>query len=125
MNHLTTLFARRISSSLAKSDAARFTQQTFPTFSRAWLSDPSVYPLIAIMSFTLSMCAGAGIHALTQYEDVRLSPIRRHAIFRTWGDDHDRSLVRRITRRPEQQEGLGVDHKAWKAAKDEYKKNPL
>jgi hypothetical protein len=58
------------------------------------------------------MMVGAGIHALTTYEDVRMSPSKRHSILRFWGTDHKPSIVSKIVH-PEQLEGSEVDHEEW------------
>eukprot|EP01083_Nonionella_stella_P262688 893028_1 len=79
------LFTRHIVTSARSQYSTRFAQQTFPTFTKSWLSDPSVYPLFVIVGGTLAVCFGAGVHALTTYEDVRIRPSKRNSILRYWG----------------------------------------
>jgi hypothetical protein len=42
-------------------------------FQKDWLSDPSTYPLIAIMSIAASGCAGFMAYKLTYCPDVRIT----------------------------------------------------
>lgn len=73
------------------------------------------------MSLALGMMVGTGIYTLTSSSDVQLRPSKRHAIMRSWGEDHQQSLFHKLAK-PVQPEGMGIDHNAWKKGKDEYYK---
>ena len=87
------------------------------SFRHAFLQDPSVYPLMAILGTTLSFMIGMGAHALLTYKDVQIDPVHRNSILRTWGQEETPSLTKRVTRRATRrmnlEEGLGVDHTEW------------
>ena len=55
------------------------------SFSKAWLSDPSCYPVITALGFACAMCAGVGITCLMNSPDVRISQEKKHSIVRSWG----------------------------------------
>jgi hypothetical protein len=49
------------------------------SFKEAFLSDPSTYPLIAIMGVAASFAIGMSFNAL-QYKNVKISPALKHEI---------------------------------------------
>ena len=53
-------------------------------FKKAFLSDPSVYPLIFIVGCTLSGFFGFAAWHLEHDPDVRINPKKRNALFRYW-----------------------------------------
>mmetsp|Transcript_13513 Transcript_13513/g.15741 ORF Transcript_13513/g.15741 Transcript_13513/m.15741 type:complete len:127 (+) Transcript_13513:479-859(+) len=121
--NIASLLSRQLTTPSTRSYSTRFAHQHFPSFTKSWLSDPSVYPLFVIMAGALGLMTGAGFHALTTYDDVQISPSKRNSILRYWGNDHGPSLTQQIVgRRGIGPEGLGVNHEEWKKSKDEYQK---
>ena len=55
------------------------------SFKKAWLNDPSTYPLIVVLGAAAGLCSGFGIYFLTTSKDVQINPQRRNSIMRTWG----------------------------------------
>jgi hypothetical protein len=53
-------------------------------FKDAFLSDPSVYPLILIVGVTVSGFFGFMLWHIEHHVDVRFSPKKRNALFRYW-----------------------------------------
>ncbi|GAX13670.1 hypothetical protein FisN_14Lh314 [Fistulifera solaris] len=53
-------------------------------FQKDWLSDPSTYPLIAIMSIAASGCAGFMAYKLTYCPDVRITNKTKGKVLRDW-----------------------------------------
>jgi hypothetical protein len=49
------------------------------------LSDPSTYPIIAILSAAVTGCVGFGLFHLSHAPDVQLDPSKRNKLFRDWG----------------------------------------
>lgn len=91
-------------------------------FQANWLSDPSTYPIIVIMSFALTFMTGMGLHALAYYKDVRINPSKKHAELQTWGSERVTPVVQVLGAnnpyyKPTFTEGLGVDHEEWVKAK--------
>lgn len=54
------------------------------SFKDAFLSDPSVYPLILIVGMTVSGFFGFMLWHIEHHVDVRFSPKKRNALFRYW-----------------------------------------
>jgi hypothetical protein len=76
--------ARRFQSS---SSAAFLSQKKKDAFSsearkKAWFSDPSTYPLIAVMGIAGFLVAGVGSSCLLYNPDVQISPNKRGSIMR-------------------------------------------
>ena len=98
-------------------------------FKEHWLSDPSTYPIIVIMSFALTFMTGMGLHALAYYKDIRINPSKKHSELQTWGSEYVTPVIKVVGDknpyyRPTFTEGLGVDHDEWvkaKAARDAQK----
>jgi len=86
-------------------------------FKQNFLSDPSVYPLIGIVGFTLIFATAMGIRTLAVYKDVRIDPHKRSSILQTWGTEETHYLVGRMVDwnswQKNMPEGLGIDHQKW------------
>jgi len=54
------------------------------SFNEAWLSDPSAYPLIAIMGAAGALVVGVSVSCLAFSPDVQISPNRRGSVMRNW-----------------------------------------
>lgn len=100
-------------------------------FKQSWLSDPSTYPLIAVMTLATTVCVGMSANALMRYQGVKISSHKKNAILNDWDSPEERQMqvTEVITRRPValhwassfkslRHEGLGVDHEEWKKAKE-------
>ena len=101
------------------------------SFKKAFLSDPSTYPLIIIMGAAGFLLVGMSANALLTYKNVRISPEHKHEIIPTGGDQRHDTLTSKLTKRPIamhadafkdiRYEGLGVDHENWKKDHKDYK----
>ncbi len=49
-----------------------------------WLSDPSAYPLIVVLSFTVGFAGYFMTYNVFHNPDVRISASRRQELIRTW-----------------------------------------
>lgn len=95
------------------------------------MSDPSTYPLIAVMTLATTFVLGMSANALFRYKNVKLLPSHKHEVIPTWSDayKHKTPLTEVITRRPIgfhadgfkalRHEGLGINHDEWKKSKKE------
>mmetsp|Transcript_33846 Transcript_33846/g.82043 ORF Transcript_33846/g.82043 Transcript_33846/m.82043 type:complete len:89 (-) Transcript_33846:118-384(-) len=54
------------------------------TFQKAWLSDPSTFPMIAIMGGAGALVVGVAASCLASNPDVQISPSKRGAVIRNW-----------------------------------------
>jgi hypothetical protein len=102
------------------------------TFKKAFLSDPSTYPLLVVLTGTAGLILGMSINAFTHYKDLRITPSIKHETVQSWGKEHKDSFVKKIVgdKKPFawhaqgfkdlQHEGLGVDHEEWKKNKEAY-----
>jgi hypothetical protein len=92
-----------------------------------WLSDPSTYPIIAIMGFAVTFVVGMSANALLTYKDVRIDPKKRNSTLRTWGEGEYQPLCGKViypwSWQKTAPEGMGVDHEEWLKGKEEYAKN--
>jgi hypothetical protein len=95
------------------------------------LSDPSTYPLFAVLAIATTTLVGMSINALTRYKGIKIRPEHKNSIMRDWEkDEHQLGVTEYMTRRPVgfhadglkaiQKEGLGVDHEQWKKTKEAY-----
>ena len=77
-----------------------------------WFSDPSTYPIMAIMGFAITFMTGAAANALIRSKDVTLDPKKRNSKLQTWGDkeEYNSTLKKVIGWNAYGKEGLGVDH---------------
>jgi hypothetical protein len=94
-------------------------------FKQNFLSDPSTYPLIAIMTIACSLVVGMSANALGRYKNVRILPSHKHEVIPNWDEANEKynSVTESITRNPVafhadgfkalRHEGLGVDHDEW------------
>jgi hypothetical protein len=89
-------------------------------FKSSWLSDPSTYPIIAIISGAAFWLVGMGINALTTYKDVQISPNKRGSMMTTWGQEEHKGITRSIVEATGgvKPEGLGIDHEKWAKEKE-------
>ena len=94
-------------------------------FRTDYLSDPSTYPIIAVMCCSAALVVGMSANTmLNDNHDLRVFPKYKQEVLRTWGDEkvYDK-LTRKLAMGPiimhEKeyrtlwQEGLGVDHEEW------------
>ena len=103
------------------------------SFKESWLSDPSTYPLLTALVFGGTLILGFSVNALTNYRGVKISSDIKHADMplesagQVKATKHLAESIVSKTGRPTSfhsrkystlgQEGLGIDHEAWKAAK--------
>lgn len=126
---LTQFVARRAASNAA----AGLPKQPIPdvyakrTFQKNFLSDPSTYPLLAIMSAACCLMVGMGSNALLYYKGLRITPAHKRETINTWDGAKVGTVTEVITRNPIafhrqgfkdiRYEGLGVNHEEWKQSK--------
>lgn len=100
------------------------------SFKKAFLSDPSTYPLIAVMGIATCIIAGMSANALMTYKDLRISPSKKHQVIQDWGTEHVDTMTKVLAKRPVamhaqafkdiRYEGLGINHEEWKKGKEAY-----
>jgi hypothetical protein len=92
-------------------------------FKKQWLSDPSTYPIIAIMGGGLCWMLGMGLNALT-YKDVQINPNTRGQQMKEFSKDHRVGVLETFVNYSGgvKAEGLGIDHEKWAKEKEEYLK---
>lgn len=85
------------------------------------MSDPSTYPIIAIMGTAMCFMVGMAANALT-YKGVYVSPSKRGAILTTWGEEEKTGVTEAFVefRGGVKAEGLGIDHEKWVKQKESY-----
>lgn len=105
------------------------------SFQKSWLSDPSTYPLLGAMMFGTALIVGFSVNALTRYRGVKISSTQKHAAMPLEREQDARRttpLTEVLAGGPRRaptsfharkyttlsHEGLGVDHEAWKNAKE-------
>mmetsp|Transcript_4056 Transcript_4056/g.7805 ORF Transcript_4056/g.7805 Transcript_4056/m.7805 type:complete len:142 (-) Transcript_4056:124-549(-) len=104
-------------------------------FKQSWFSDPSTYPLIAVMAAATTVCVGMSANALFRYRGVKISSDKKNAIMNEWDSpvEAQTKITEVITRNPKaihwasswkslRHEGLGVDHEEWKKQKEAERK---
>mmetsp|Transcript_13672 Transcript_13672/g.21946 ORF Transcript_13672/g.21946 Transcript_13672/m.21946 type:complete len:91 (-) Transcript_13672:135-407(-) len=88
MFHSAFKQAARVSQCRLQSTATFVTQKkaagTSAAWKQAWVSDPSTYPLIAIMGIAGCMVLGMGSACLMYNPDVQINPNKRGATMRNW-----------------------------------------
>jgi len=95
------------------------------SFKKAFLSDPSTYPLLILMGGTLAFMTVMGMHGLATKKDLRIVPSKKHGVLRTWGQEHVDPWTASFARMPilmhanewkhiRQGEGLGMNHLEYK-----------
>lgn len=57
------------------------------TFQENFMSDPSTYPLMLIMTTAMCFVTGMTVNAFANYKDLRISPSKKHETIQTWGKD--------------------------------------
>jgi hypothetical protein len=87
---------RRFQSTAGTASAAAANNSTFvvrsraykssPAFKKAWLSDPSTYPLIFIMGVAGMLVLGVGTSCIMNNPDVQINPNKRGSVVRSWGN---------------------------------------
>jgi len=97
------------------------------SFKENWLSDPSTYPIIVIMTGGLSFMVGMGLNALFGYKDVQIDPNKRGKMLQDWGEEHRSGVVETFAKAKGgvNPEGLGIDHEKWTQQKTAYMKSSL
>jgi len=83
-----------------------------------WLSDPSTYPIITVLSAAMALLGGMCVYSLTSYRDVRINPSTKHDELQVRDRMPYRSFTKSLasgnsTWAPMYKEGLGVDHSEW------------
>ena len=94
-------------------------------FKKEWLSDPSTYPIMLVMTCGLTFMFGMIGNALFTYKQgVDISPNQRGRIMKQYSPEHRSGVVERFTlmKGGVQAEGLGIDHEEWEKKKAEYLK---
>ena len=85
-------------------------------FKKEWLSDPSTYPIMGIMSCAIVFLVGMSANAVFGYKDVQFDPRKRNSTLQTWGQEERKSVMERFnraTRGGVNPEGLGINHEEW------------
>eukprot|EP00934_Nitzschia_sp_Nitz4_P001626 Nitzschia sp. Nitz4//scaffold211_size37880//18297//18692//NITZ4_007706-RA/size37880-processed-gene-0.12-mRNA-1//-1//CDS//3329541979//1626//frame0 len=90
-------------------------------FKKAWLSDPSTYPIILIMGGGLTWLCGMSFNALFTYKQgVDINPNNRGAIMKNYSSEHRVGVLETFLGGKIKTEGVGVDPAKWKAEKEAY-----
>lgn len=94
-------------------------------FRTDYLSDPSTYPIIAIMGLCTFFVVGMSANTLlNNNNDLRVFPKHKQDILRSWGDEKEYDklthklalgpiIMHEKDYRSIWQEGLGVNHEEW------------
>ena len=89
---------------------------------KAWLGDPSTYPLITVLMGAGALIVGFTLNCFINNKDVRINSKYKHQVIRDWGTSHTNTVAESVGTRPLLNarryktlpyEGLGVDHKEW------------
>ena len=64
-----------------KSTVASFKE---PTMAKTWLSDPSTYPILAVVGIAIAGCSSFITYKITQCPDVRVTSATKGKVIRTW-----------------------------------------
>jgi hypothetical protein len=117
---------KRLASTAAHSNNAHGSNK-INYIQKHWLSDPSVYPLMVIMGSAITFMSRAGIHALRDYKDVKLTAAHRNSPLQNWGYEKESSAVETWVGRSNAfpPEGLGLNHDEWMKSKEQYQKMKL
>jgi hypothetical protein len=102
-----------------------FPPRSQSNFKQEWLSDPSTYPIFAVMGGGLIfMVAMMGNALFTYKQGVDISPNQRGRIMKQYSSDYRIGVVERFTEAKGgvKSEGLGIDHEKWTKEKEEYMK---
>jgi hypothetical protein len=119
-----TVAVRRFAHTLPKPPIPEIYQKQ--TFKTNFLSDPSTYPLIAIMTGALCFIGAMSTNAFANYKDLRILPSHKHDVIPTWNTG-ERTKVTDVLSRDTfsfhrqawknlRHGGFGVDQEAWEAA---------
>jgi len=126
MNALRPMISRSVEQATRNQMRTKATRAAFPprqeyNFKKEWLSDPSTYPIIVIMSTAVCFMVGMGINGFC-YKGVYINPNKRGAVLTTWGEEHKAGVVESYMEfmGGVKAEGLGVDHEEWLNEKEEY-----
>mmetsp|Transcript_26059 Transcript_26059/g.30267 ORF Transcript_26059/g.30267 Transcript_26059/m.30267 type:complete len:94 (+) Transcript_26059:88-369(+) len=76
-----TAQSRRASSSTGTSTTFLTADKQY-SVRKAWLSDPSTYPIITVLVAAGALCTGFGTYFIVNSKDVRISPQKRNSILR-------------------------------------------
>jgi len=87
--------------------------------------------LLAALSSAFFFIGFFSYNALANYKDVRINPAHKHNEIRNWGQEETHTVAEMIGKQPVgfharryrtlPHEGLGIDHEAWKKAKEAEK----
>jgi len=127
MNALRPMISRSVAQATRNQMRTKATRAIPPrpgySFKQQWLSDPSTYPIIAIMGTAMCFMVGMGINGLT-YKGVKISPNNRGALLSQESPEHKVGVMEAFTelRGGVKAEGLGIDHERWAKEKEEYMK---
>ena len=93
-------------------------------FKESWLSDPSTYPIMAIMGCGLTFMIGMSFNALFTYKQVDVNPNQRGRTMKQYSPEHRTGVVERFTmmKGGVNPEGPGIDHQEWQKKREEYLK---
>lgn len=83
LRHSSRVAGRRFQSSGTSTTFLHAHKQQ--TFRKNWLSDPSTYPMIAVLGAAGVLCVGVMASCMFFSPDVRVDPKKRNAMIRTWG----------------------------------------
>jgi NADH-ubiquinone reductase complex 1 MLRQ subunit len=56
------------------------------SFKKAWLQDPSTYPIMVVLGFACCLATGFMYYKLTRCDDVRITSKAKGQVLRTWSD---------------------------------------
>ena len=96
------------------------------TTKQDWMSDPSTYPLMSILSFAITFMFGMGLNCALNNEDLHINKYRGYGTIRSHGYERKgRTMTARLALHEglTGPEGLGVDHDEW--VKSNGIKDPL
>ena len=124
MNALRPMISRSVAQATRnqmRTKATRAIPRPDYNFKKEWLSDPSTYPIIVIMSTAMCFMVGMGANALT-YKGVYISPSNRGNVMKELSSEHKVGVIEAFSefKGGVKAEGLGIDHEKWAKEKEAY-----
>mmetsp|Transcript_37766 Transcript_37766/g.91880 ORF Transcript_37766/g.91880 Transcript_37766/m.91880 type:complete len:136 (-) Transcript_37766:274-681(-) len=113
---------RRAATTASKPKTAQDIIRESRDFKGHWLSDPSTYPIIAVMAVGITWMVGMGVNGLT-YKGVQISPNTRGAEMKDYSPEHKTGVMEKLVGHRVKPEGLGIDHERFVEEKEQYMKN--